>query len=620
MSQSLPEFVHLHVHSEYSLLDGACKHDALIERAKAEGMPALAVTDHGNLFGAVEFLQKAEKAGVKPIVGVEAYTTPGELSLEDRATQQNHHLVLLAKDATGWRNLARLVSTSFRDGFYYKPRIDKKTLAAHAKGLVCLSACLKGEVVTHLTAGDYARARQVASWYRDTFPGDYYLEIQENGLDLQRRANEGIERLAKDLGLPLVATGDVHYLTPEDKKAQDILVCINTGKSFGDPNRLKMDAALHFKGREEMAALFRGREAALAATLEIAAKCEVKAAALKSNALPRFDPPDGRDPNAYFRELCEEGCRRRYGDPPPAPVLARLAEETAVIEKMGFVSYFLITWDFIKFARDHGIPVGPGRGSAAGSIVAYALEITDIDPLRYDLLFERFLNKDRISMPDNDIDFCQERREEVIDYVRRKYGKDNVCQIITFGTMAAKAVVRDVGRALDVPLKTVDQVAKKIPSTLHIKLKEALEQEPDLKKIYDEDPQIREVFDVGMRLEGLARHASTHAAGVVISDLPLVERVPLYQDPKTGDVVSQFSMTVLEDVGLLKMDFLGLRTLTVLEWAMENIERRTGTKLDRIAFLRDIPLDDPKVYAMLSRGDTRGVFQMESSGFTVLVK
>jgi len=627
------DFVHLHVHSEYSLLDGACKHDALIEEAKRCGMPALAVTDHGNLFGAVEFYQKARKAGIKPILGVEAYVAVGSHTDRrgDSEGPTNHHLVLLCENETGWRNLSYLVSKGFLEGFYYKPRIGKDLLRERdregrprSEGLICLSACLKGEVAQNVVEDRYERARAVVDEYVQIFGRDrYFLEVQENGLEKQRVANAGIERLASEFGLGLVATGDVHYLRPEDKKAQDVLVCINTGKTRSDPKRLRIDAALHFKPPEEMARHFPAE--VRRRSVEIAERCNVSFDFSK-RYLPHYRPETGETPDAFFDRLCAKGLRERYRERADAPeVQARLVEETAVIKTMGFVSYFLIVWDFIDWAKRNGIPVGPGRGSAAGSVVAYALGITDICPLKYDLLFERFLNKERISMPDIDVDFCQERRERVIEYVRAKYGRDAVSQIITFGTMAAKAVVRDVGRVLDIPLKTVDGLAKKIPTTLHIKLKDALEQEPDLKAARAADPQVDELFDIATRLEGVARHASTHAAGVVIGDGPLIERVPLYQDPKTGDIVTQFSMGVLEDYGLLKMDFLGLRTLTVLHFALENINARRARDGQRSIDLRELPMDDladptvQRTFEMLRRGDTKGVFQMESTGFRELV-
>ncbi len=633
-------FVHLHVHSDYSLLDGACKHDDLLRLAREYGMDALAVTDHGNLFGAMEFYQKAEKAGIKPILGCEVYTVPGDE--EDAHTRKGaqgdyNHLLLLCETMEGWWNLVKLVSEGYRRGFYYKPRVSHYLLRKHARGLIATSACLKGEVAQHLLAGRQECAEASLRKLRDIFDGanpdgrpHLYVELQENGLEEQRRANAGLVALARKLSLPLVATGDVHYLREEDRKVHDVVVCINTGKQLSDPGRLRIEARCHFRSREEMARDFAGREEALRSTAEIARRCNVRFEPLKKPYFPAFRPPaeSGKIVDVeFFRALCERGLRERYGDPLPPHVAARYEEERSVIEGMGFVPYFLIVWDFIDWARRQKIPVGPGRGSAAGSIVAYALHITDIDPIEYDLLFERFLNKERVSLPDIDIDFCQEGRERVIEYVREKYGKDAVAQIITFGTMAARSAIRDVGRVLGVPLAEVDRVAKLVPNDLqvrHKKLRDAFEEVPEL-AAYREDPRFHELFEIAEKVEGLVRNCSTHAAGVVIGDTSLDARVPLYVDPKAPEqIITQFPMTLLEaECGLIKMDFLGLRTLTVIDRALDHIERRTGRRPDLSA--KALPLRDPdeptarKVYELLCRGETKGVFQFESAGYRDLL-
>lgn len=641
----MPEdFVHLHVHSDYSLLDGACKHEGLLELTKEFGMQSVAVTDHGNLFGAMEFYQKAKKAGVRPILGCEVYTLPSD-DRDAHRTQRTgqgdyNHLLLLCETLEGWRNLSKIVSIGYRDGFYYKPRISRGLLKEYAKGLICTSACLKGEVAQHILRDRLDLAEKAIRDLRDGIFGEksFYLEIQENGLKEQRKANRGLEALAKKLGIPLVATGDVHYLRPEDKKVQDALVCINTGKLIADPNRLKMDARLHFRSKEEMARDFAGREEALRASVEIAKRCEIEFEFGKTMHFPKFETPAGvgGDPMAldgFFRGLCEEGIRRRYAERADAPeIRARYREELTVIESMGFVPYLLVVWEFISWAKRSGIPVGPGRGSAAGSIICYAIGITDIDPIEYGLLFERFLNKERVSMPDIDVDFCQERRGEVIEHVREKYGRDAVAQIVTFGTMAARSAIRDVGRVLGVPLAEVDRVAKLVPGDLqvkHKKLRDAFAEVPELADCR-KDPRFAELFSIAEKLEGFVRNVSTHAAGVVIGDCALEERVPIYVDPKSpGEIITQFPMTLLEnECGLIKMDFLGLKTLTVIKWCLDNVKATAGRDLDLAADREPLKtaLRDPgeasarRLYDLLCRGETKGVFQFESSGYRDLLQ
>ncbi len=647
------DYIHLHVHSDYSLLDGACKHEALLDRAKELGMGAVAVTDHGNLFGAMEFYSKALAKGVKPILGCEVYTVPGEDEDAHRRKGQSagdyNHLLLLCESYVGWRNLQRLVSEGYRGGFYYKPRVSHHLLRKYAKGLIATSACLKGEVAQAIVSDRNEVAETNLRRLRDIFgERNLYVEVQANGIEAQRKANRGLVEVAKRLSLPLVGTGDVHYLREEDKKVQDVLMCIMHGKLLSDENRMRMDdAILHFRSGEEMARAFTEWDLpseALSATAEIAARCNVdlKTEQFGKTYLPRFEPPPPAPgapaPSAqdFFRDRCEQGLERRYGRPLPDAVRARYEEERSVIETMGFVPYLLIVWDFIAWAKEKGIPVGPGRGSAAGSIVCFALGITDLDPLAYDLLFERFLNKERVSMPDIDVDFCQERRADVIEYVRSKYGKDAVAQIITFGTMAARSVIRDVGRVLGVPLPEVDKVAKLVPADLqvkHKKLKDAFVEVPELAECH-KDPRFAELFAIAEKLEGFVRNASTHAAGVVIGDGPLDERVPLYVDPKSPEsgIVTQFTMNQLEkECGLIKMDFLGLKTLTVIRGTLERLNRERSRRgepaLDLSAdreplktALRD-PADPSaaKTYALLCRGETKGVFQFESSGYRDLL-
>jgi len=602
-------FVHLHNHTHYSLLDGACRIEDLIGAARQQGMPSIAMTDHGNLFAAVEFYQTAKSQGIHPIIGMEAYVATG--SRKDRQPgreARSHHLVLLARNQEGYRNLLKLTSAAFLEGFYYKPRVDKDLLREHGAGLIGLSACLKGEVNQLVREDRFDEARATTSFYREIFDGDFYLELQDHGIPEESKANRRLIDLAGEMDVPLVVTNDCHYLRPEHSGAHDILLCIQTGKSRTDGDRLKYTTdQLYLKTAEEMYALFPGQEAALGNTLKIAERCqaEIEFGQLK---LPHFPPPEPfADLASYLRHLCEEGVRRRYGSL-EGVLRERLEYELGVIGQMGYEGYFLIVQDFINHARGLGVPVGPGRGSAAGSIVSYALGITNIDPIRYSLLFERFLNPERITMPDIDIDFSDRGRARVIQYVVDKYGAENVCQIITFGTMAARAVVRDVGRVMGLPYSEVDRIAKMIPAELGIKLEKALEQSPDLRALHDQDERVRELMSHARVLEGLSRHASTHAAGVVITPTPLTDYVPLYRG-SDDETTTQFDMGACEKIGLLKIDFLGLRTLTVLQDCLESLRRREiEVDLDRI------PLDDPAAFELVAAGDTVGVFQFESSG------
>ncbi|MEE9263415.1 MAG: DNA polymerase III subunit alpha, partial [Vicinamibacteria bacterium] len=614
-------FVHLHVHSHYSLLDGAVHIKKLVKAAKEYGMPALALTDHGNLFGAVKFYQACKAEGVKPIIGMEAYIAPGSRHEKKRTPGGAFfHQLLLARNEEGYHNLMKLASLAYLEGFYYRPRIDKEILREYAGGLIGTSACLSSQINRAALSGDEAELRAEIESYRSIFePGAFFLELQRNGIQEQERILEKIPPLAKEYGLPLIATNDVHYLRREDARAQEVHLCINTGQTMDDSDRLRFDCdQFYFRSEAEMERVLGDFKEALENTLQVAEMCNVELD-FESTHLPVFVIQDedakDMDPTRYFRKLCTDGCRERYPDyDDRKDVQERLEYEMQVIEKMGYPSYFLITWDFIRYARHNNIPVGPGRGSAAGSLVAYALGITNIDPLKYDLLFERFLNADRISMPDIDIDFCMEGREKVIEYVKKKYGKDRVCQIITFGTMAARAVIRDVGRALNVPLSEVDAIAKKIPSGPGVKLGASIEADPSLKEIRRRDPKLRELFDISLRLEGLNRHCSTHAAGVVIGDAPLIDTLPLYRNGE--DITTQFVMEDLDAVGMLKMDLLGLRTLTVIDKALTLARKTRGVDLAIDA----IPLDDAATYELLCRGDTVAVFQLESMGMRDLLR
>jgi DNA polymerase III subunit alpha len=610
-------FVHLHVHSHFSLLDGAITIPQLVKAAEDYGMPALALTDHGNLYGAVQFYKACTAAKVKPIIGMEAYVAPGSRTDRKRTPSGAFfHFILLARNEEGYRNLMRLSSSAYLEGYYYRPRIDKEILAKHSKGLIGMSACLSSEINRAALQGDDAELRAQIESYRSLFePECFFLEIQRNGLQEQERILEKIPPLAKEYGIPLVATNDIHYLRREDARAQEVHLCINTGQTMDDSDRLRFNSdQFYFRSKAEMERVLGDFPDAIENTARVAEMCDLQLDFTKTH-LPVFEISTREDPVSYFRELCLAGCLERYPDFDSRPdIRERLDREMAVIERMGYVSYFLIVWDFIRYARENGIPVGPGRGSAAGSIVAYSLRITNVDPLAYDLLFERFLNADRISMPDIDIDFCMEGREKVIEYVKRKYGEDRVCQIITFGTMAARAVLRDVGRALGVPLPEVDAIAKRIPAGPKVSLRESLDADPDLKKLREGDAKIRELFEISLRLEGLNRHSSTHAAGVVIGDAPLIETVPLQKNG--DDITTQFGMEDLESIGMLKMDFLGLRTLTVIDRALSLIEKSRGVRIDIDA----IPLDDPKTYELLCRGDAAAVFQLESKGMRDLLR
>ncbi|MBI2095392.1 MAG: DNA polymerase III subunit alpha [Candidatus Omnitrophica bacterium] len=615
------EFVHLHVHTKYSLLDSVCHIEDLAETAKAFGMPALAMTDNGNLFGAIEFYNICKKAGIKPIIGAEVYVAPA--SRFERSTHglqgASYPLVLLCENQTGYRNLMELVSIGYLEGFYYRPRVDKETLAKYAGGLIALSGGLRAELPHLLNINQPEKAGQAAAEYRDIFGKDrFYLEIIHSGLREQERVNPEIAALGRRLEIPLVAANDVHYLKREFKKAHDILLCIQTQTTLDDQNRARLlTDELYFKSPDEMIRAFHEMPEAVANTVRIAERCCLELDFTKTH-VPQFIPPHGRTQEAYLKELTFQGLKDRYGasatkasadlrlDP---AVEERARHELSVIQKSGYTSYFLIVWDFVRFAKENGIPVGPGRGSAAGSVVSFALGITDIDPLRYGLLFERFLNPERVSMPDIDIDFCYERRDEVIRYVTEKYSKENVAQIITFGTMMAKAVIRDVARVMAIPYAEADRIAKLVPAELDITIDTALQREPELKALYKTNPQIAELIDTSRVLEGMTRHASTHAAGVVISERPLREHVPLF---KTGDgqISTMYSMESLEKIGLLKMDFLGLRTLTVIDDTLKIIKRIQKKDLEWVR----TPLDDAKTFEMLSRARSIGVFQLESSG------
>ncbi|HXW04888.1 MAG TPA: DNA polymerase III subunit alpha [Vicinamibacterales bacterium] len=621
-------FVHLHLHSEYSLLDGACRIEELLDRAVQLNMPALAITEHGNMFSSILFHDQARRRGINPILGCEVYVAPGDRRTKSGTPGETaNHLVLLAETPEGYHNLIKLVSAGYTEGFYYKPRIDKDLLARHAGGLIGLSSCLKGEVATAIRTEQHAKALQAAATYRDILgPGNFFLEMQYQGIDEQKIVNAGLGPIARDLGLPLVCTNDVHYLQNSDHRPHDILLCIGTGKGVNDTERLRYHGdQFYLKTPEEMAALFGEVPEALASTVRIAERCQVDLSGT-INHLPNFDVPAGYTLDEYFEHVVREGFGQRLPrlrDLAARGVLThtideyerRLTYEVEMIKQMKYPGYFLIVWDFIRYAREHGIPVGPGRGSAAGSFVAYCLRITDVDPIEYDLIFERFLNPERVSLPDIDIDFCERRRGEVIDYVTRKYGRENVAQIITFGTMKARAVVRDVARVMDIPYADADRVAKAVPPALDMTLAKALEESPTLKEMQQKDERVRELLAVAQRLEGMTRHASVHAAGVVIAPRPLTEFVPLYKSQK-DEIVTQWAMKEVERVGLLKMDFLGLSTLTLIDDALREIRRTEGIDLDIDA----VPLDDARTYRLFADGQTYGVFQFESSGMRELLR
>jgi DNA polymerase-3 subunit alpha len=618
----MKEFVHLHLHSQYSLLDGAIRFEELFPLARTYGMKSLALTDHGNMFGAIEFYQGAINYGIKPIIGCEIYVAPeSRLKKEPgKFKDLSYHLVLLVKNQEGYANLIRLVSLAHLEGFYYKPRVDKKLLEEHNKGLIALSGCLKGEIPALLLDGKQDEAKAVAGWYTEIFDeGRFFLEVQDIGLEEQKVVNEGLVAFSRELGIPLVATNDCHYLRREDAVAHDVLLCIQTGKTVKDPKRMKFSTdQFYLRPVEEMETLFAHYPEALQNTLEIAERCNLELR-FEEYHLPRFKPPTGESLDHYLDKTAQEGLKRRFGDISGASkgrerYVQRLLEELSIIKSTGFSGYFLIVADFINYAKERGIPVGPGRGSAAGSLVAYSLGITDIDPLTYDLIFERFLNPERISPPDIDVDFCIEGRDDVIRYVTEKYGTENVAQIITFGKMQAKAVVRDVGRVLDIPYKEVDAIAKLIPNTLNITLDQALEQEPRLEELAARNEIVSNLLSLARSLEGMVRHASTHAAGVVISHRPLMEYIPLYRGGN-GEVVTQYAMKDVERVGLVKFDFLGLKTLTVLSKAAELIERTRGKKIE----LTRLPVDEEETFTLLGSGDTTGIFQLESSGMRDLL-
>jgi DNA polymerase III subunit alpha len=623
----MSEFVHLHLHTDYSLLDGACGVPGLIQRVAEIGQKAVAMTDHGNIYGTVEFVDEAAKAGIKPIVGCELYICKKDDHRAPPEGDTYNHLLVLAENEEGYRNLIKITSEASLHGFYYKPRISKKFLAEHAKGLIGLSGCLAGEVCESLLANKFDAARDAAAFYRDLFGADnFFMEIQDQGLPEEHRIHADLFRLEKELGIPMVATNDSHYLCEDDAHAQDVLVCVQTGKSVNETNRLKFHGSQFFvKSADEMARLFSGREDILKRTLAIAERCNFKLNKVK-NPFPEFAVPDGYTLDSYFEHVARQGFVRRWqslGQLESAGRLKksrsdyeqRLAREISIIRQMKFSGYFLIVWDFIRYARENSIPVGPGRGSAAGALVAYAMGITDIDPLQHELLFERFLNPERVSLPDIDIDFCMNRRGEVINYVTQKYGRDNVAQIITFGTMAAKAAIKDVGRAMDIPYTDVDRIAKMVPATLNITLDKALDDSPPLQEAYENEMQVRELIDTARKLEGLVRNSGVHAAGVVISPKPLTELLPLHKT-KNDEIVTAFDMKAVEKMGLLKMDFLGLTTLTILDDALKLIAQR-GSPID----LEKIPLDDPRIYeSVFHTGLTSGIFQFESGGMTDVLR
>ncbi len=620
-------FVHLHLHTHYSILDGACHISRLVAKAAEAGMPAVAMTDHGVLYGAVEFYKAAREHGLKPILGCEAYITTG--SRLERSTDpksgRTHHLLLLAEDAEGFHNLGQLISKAHIEGYYYKPRIDHELLAHHAKGLIGLSACVKGEVSQQLLNDDIDGATRVAGRYSDIFgPGRFFLEVHDHGIPEQQRINRHIRALSRATQLPLVASNDVHYLDKSDARAHEVLLCMQTQCVLSDPKRLRYQSQeFYLKSRAEMDHLFRDYPGAVDRTLEIAERCNVELD-FEAKHFPKFKLPEGVTAERYLRDLGHAGVRRRYGVADPQhptdgrerEVMARFDMEMGIIESTGFVNYFLVVWDFVKFAHDHGIPVGPGRGSGGGSLVAYVLGITAIDPLRYGLIFERFLNPERVSPPDFDIDFCQARRGEVIEYVKAKYGRENVAQIITFGSLGAKTVIRDVGRVLEVPYAECDRLSKMVPDDPKITLRKALAQNPEFKLAYETDETCRRILDYGFVLEGLLRNPGTHAAGIVIGERPLIEIVPLARDKDNKEIVTQYAMEPLGELGLLKMDFLGLKTLTVIREALDLIQAGRGVTID----LDTLALDDAATYALLNRGDTVGVFQLESGGMRTLIR
>ena len=607
-------FAHLHLHTEYSLLDGACRIKRLLDTAAERGDRAVAITDHGVMYGAVDFYKAAKARGINPIIGCEVYVAQRSRFDKTRELDSEHrHLVLLCENNTGYQNLAAMVSKSWIEGFYSKPRVDFELLEQYHEGLIALSACLAGEVPRALVANDYDRAKEAALRYRKIFgDGNFFLELQDHGIREQKLINPALIRLSKDTGIPLVVTNDCHYIRREDSKMHHILLCIQTNHTIEDKDGMEFASdEFYYKSEEEMRALFPGHPEAADNTWKIAERCHVEFEFGKTK-LPHFDTPNGQENTAYFRDKCYEGLHKYYGEHPEQSIVDRLEYELATIEKMGYVNYYLIVYDFVRYAKSVGIPVGPGRGSGAGSLAAYCIGITGVDPIRYNLLFERFLNPERVSMPDFDIDFSDERRQEMIDYVVRKYGSDHVAQIVTFGTMAARGSIRDVGRAMAIPYATVDGIAKLVPMELNITLEKALKASQELRQRYDTDPQVHELIDMARQLEGMPRNASTHAAGVVITDRPVSEYVPLAKN--NDSIVTQYTMTTLEELGLLKMDFLGLRNLSVIHDAQEMIR----TKVPDFQ-IENISLDDPKVFDMLSTGSTDGVFQFESGGMRSVI-
>ena len=611
----MADFVHLHVHSEYSLLDGMSRIKDLPVRAKELGMKAIALTDHGVMYGAVDFYKECKKNDIKPIIGCEVYVAPRSRFEKEAGRDSGYnHLILLAKNKEGYQNLSKLVSLSFVEGFYYKPRIDLEILEKYSEGLICLSACLAGSLSQALIQDDMQKAEEIALWHKRVFKDDYYIEIQHNGLRQQIMINQKLIQLARKLDIPLVATNDAHYLKKEDSYFHEVLLCIQTGKRMSDEDRMRFETQeFYIKSPEEMADYFSEFPDAIENTVKIAEKCNYDFE-FGVTKLPNYDVPEEYATHLdYFKDLCYKGIKKRYGENPAEEVMSRLEYEISVIDKMGYVDYFLIVWDYINYAKSVGIPVGPGRGSGAGSIAAYAIGITDIDPLKYGLLFERFLNPERVSMPDFDVDFCYERRGEVIEYVERKYGKDHVSQIITFGTMAARMVIRDVGRVLDYPYSETDKLAKMIPMEVHITIPKALEQNREFKELYESNPSVKQLIDIAIKLEGLPRQASTHACGIVITKDPVDTYVPLYVND--GNISTQYTMNLLEELGLLKMDFLGLRTLTVISDTEKLVKQNCGIDVEY-----DKEMNDPKVYKLWANGESVGIFQFESQGMTNFMK
>ena len=610
-------FTHLHVHTEYSLLDGSGKIEEITARAKELGMDSLAITDHGVMYGVIDFYRAARNVGIKPILGCEVYVAPGSRFEKEPGISDDryYHLILLAENNTGYANLMKIVSKGFVDGFYYKPRVDYEVLEEYSEGIICLSACLAGEVQKLLARNLYEEACKAALKYEAIFgKGNYFLELQDHGIPTQKLVNRLLVRMSRELNIELVATNDVHYTYEDDAEAHDILLCIQTGKKVNDEDRMRYEGGQYYlKSEEEMRELFSYAPQALDNTHKIAKRCNVEIE-FGVTKLPKYDVPEGFTSESYLEHLCMEGLVKRYGER-AAELEERLDYELSVIKKMGYVDYFLIVWDFINYAKSNGIAVGPGRGSAAGSIVAYCLEITDIDPIKYNLIFERFLNPERVSMPDIDIDFCYERRPEVIDYVMKKYGKDRVVQIVTFGTLAAKGVIKDVGRVLDMPYSVTDSLSKMIPNEIGMTLDKALNANNEFRTRYETEPEVKYLIDICKRLEGLPRHTSMHAAGVVIGSRPLDEFVPLSR-ASDGTITTQFTMTTIEELGLLKMDFLGLRTLTVIQDAERLINKRGDVSFD----ISKIDYNDRNVLEMIGQGKTEGVFQLESTGMKNFMK